>query len=251
MGKLETPTAGSRLAIVLTTVIVTAVVLAGGVALATVGFNSVGSAQIQSGSIQSVDIATGAVRTVDIANGTVNTADLKNDSVRGLDIRNGTVTAADIGNGQITSPKIADGAITSADLAAAAQPAGVNFADGNQDLVLTSSAQSVRGVVLDAPAAGHVIVTSSGYVRLETTLFDDVLCSITDGAIAIDHSHAIIVHDFNVDASLQAIPFSGTRTFAVPAGPTTFHLVCRNDSGDVTFHDSQITALYVPALYAP
>ncbi len=105
--RLQAPTRGSRLAIVLTTVIVTTVVLVGGVALATVGRNSVGSPQIKNGSIKSVDIANGTVRAVDIANGTVSTADLKNDSVRGVDIRDGTIASADIADGSVSVDDLA------------------------------------------------------------------------------------------------------------------------------------------------
>ena len=66
-----------------------------------------------------------------------------------------------------------------------------------------------------------------------------------------DSAHDIWVDDFLIPASDQFIPFSATRTFAVPAGSTTFHLVCVENAGAVTFQDSSITALYVPNLYAP
>ena len=128
---------------------------------------------------------------------------------------------------------------------------GVNFADGNQSLELTSTAQSVRAVELVAPAAGHVIVTASAQARFDTAGVDVASCSITDGAIAADLSHLIVVDDLGIPASLLGLPFSGTRTFAVPAGSTTFRLVCLETGGGVTFFDSQITALYVPNLYAP
>ncbi len=231
MGKLATHTAGSRLAIVLTTVIVTTVVLVGGVALATVGLNSVGSDEIINNSIRSQDIK----------DGTVTSTDLRNNDIRGSDIRDGTVTSADILNMTIKG----------ADLAPSAKPAGVNFAGGDQSLDLDGSVQSVRSVVLDAPAAGHVILTASGYVQLTSAAYDLVVCSITDGAIAIDESNLMLADDGGVVQSLETFPLSGTRTFAVSAGPTTFHLVCLEVDGDVAIFDSQITALYVPALYAP
>jgi hypothetical protein len=78
---------GSRVAVALVSVVVTALVFSGGVAVAlNVPDNSVNSAKIvdnsvrsidiQDGTLQSVDIATGGVRGVDIANGTVHGADL-------------------------------------------------------------------------------------------------------------------------------------------------------------------------------
>ena len=231
MGKLRTHTAGSRLAIVLTTVIVTTVVLAGGVALATVGLNSVGSAQIKNGSIKSADIGNGQVKTSDIANGTVNSADVRDNSIKGVDLRNGTVTAAD--------------------LAAATQPAGVNFAEGSDGVTLGTTDQSMRSVVLDAPAAGHVIVTANASVLLNSDGHDLVSCSITDGAIALDPFDYVSLDDFGAEAMKAYTPLSVTNTFAVPAGPPTFHLVCLKATGAVSVEQPSITALYVPELYAP
>ena len=129
--------------------------------------------------------------------------------------------------------------------------AGVSFADGNQSLELTSTTQSVRSVELVAPAAGHVIVTASAQARFDTAGVDVASCSITAGAIALDASHLIVVDDLGIPASLLGLPFSGTRTFAVPSGSTTFRLACLETGGGVTFYDSQITALYAPNVYAP
>lgn len=136
-------------------------------------------------------------------------------------------------------------------LAGLSPSAGVSFADGNQSLELTSTVQSVRAVELVAPATGYVVVTASAQARFDTSGLDVASCSITAGDIALDVSHLIVVDDLGVPASLLGLPFSGTRTFAVPAGSTTFRLVCLETGGGVTFYDSQITALYAPKLYAP
>lgn len=67
---------GSRLAVAITSVIVTTVVVAGGIAAATVPNDSVTSAKIVNGTIQSIDIKDGTIQGVDIANQTVDAADL-------------------------------------------------------------------------------------------------------------------------------------------------------------------------------
>lgn len=77
---------GSRPAVAITSVIVTAVVLMGGVALATVGDNSVTSAKIRNGAVKSVDIGNGQVKSADIATG----------GVRSVDIGDGTIQPKDV-----------------------------------------------------------------------------------------------------------------------------------------------------------
>lgn len=219
--RLQTGNAGSRLAIIITTAIITAVLLTGGIAVAaSVGVNSVGSAQIKDH----------AIRSIDIRNGQVSSADLKNNDIRSADIRNGSVSAAD--------------------LAAGAQPAGVAYADGDQAFSLDSSALTVREVTLVAPAAGQAIVTASGFFDLSSEAFDRVSCTITDGAVAVDSAHTFAADDEGIDIATQFIPFSSTRTFEIGnAGPVTFRLVCLEDTGVVVIGDSAVTALYVPANY--
>lgn len=67
---------GSRLAVAITSVIVTTVVIAGGIAAATVPNDSVTSAKIVNGTIQGIDIKDGTIGGVDIANQSVDAADL-------------------------------------------------------------------------------------------------------------------------------------------------------------------------------
>jgi hypothetical protein len=72
-------TTGSYAAVILTTAVVTAVLVGGGVAFAvvqTVPNNSVNSAKIIDGSVRSIDLHTGSVATEDIRNGTIGTVDL-------------------------------------------------------------------------------------------------------------------------------------------------------------------------------
>lgn len=134
--------------------------------------------------------------------------------------------------------------------AAIAAGTGVNFADGDQFLQLTDPPQFVRSVELVAPASGHVVVTASAYVAFGTPGFDRAVCSIISEGFNLDSAHFFAADDSGVLASTQTIPLSGTRTFSVPAGSTTFTLVCAK-AGGAWILDSQITALYIPNLYAP
>jgi len=67
---------GSKLAVAITSTIVTAVVIAGGVAFASVPNNSVGSGKIINNSIRSEDLRDGAVKSIDIRNGSVTPTDV-------------------------------------------------------------------------------------------------------------------------------------------------------------------------------
>lgn len=67
---------GSRLAVAITTAIITTVVVAGGIALASVPNNSVGSTKIINESIRSEDIRNGAVKSADIGDGAVTPVDV-------------------------------------------------------------------------------------------------------------------------------------------------------------------------------
>ncbi len=76
MTRSSTGVFGSRLAVAITSVIVTTVVVAGGIAVASVPNNSVNSAKIVNGTIQGIDIKNGTIQGIDIANGSVGVADL-------------------------------------------------------------------------------------------------------------------------------------------------------------------------------
>ncbi len=70
---------GSKLAVAVTTAIITTVVVAGGIALASVPNNSVNSGKI--------------------VNNTIRTEDIRNNTIKGIDIRDGNIGYADLGGG--------------------------------------------------------------------------------------------------------------------------------------------------------
>lgn len=112
---------GSRLAVAITAVIVTTVVIAGGVAAASVPNNSVTTAKI----------------------------------------RNNAVTTAKIKNGAVTTPKIKNGAVTMAKLAPGARVRAVTANGANQNIDGTGANQVVETATITAPVAGQLLITAS------------------------------------------------------------------------------------------
>ncbi len=109
----------SRLAVAITSVIVTTVVIAGGIAAASVANNSVNSAKIV------------------------------NNSVRSIDIRNNDVTSADIRNNGVQR----------GDLALNATRVRLRFAsEENQNLTGTNSNQIIETVTITAPSTGRLMI---------------------------------------------------------------------------------------------
>ena len=83
---------GSRLAIAITAVIMTTVLVAGGLAGALPGTKSV----------KNDDIGTGAVNSRTIKNNNIKSKDIRNNTIQSKDIRDGTITAADLAPGTDT-----------------------------------------------------------------------------------------------------------------------------------------------------
>jgi hypothetical protein len=93
--------ASSRVATAVGAVVITAVVVSGGLAVAQAGTeavanNSVNSAKIFDNSILSADIRNNTVASVDIANSTIAGVDIANDTVASADVLDGSVAAVDL-----------------------------------------------------------------------------------------------------------------------------------------------------------
>jgi hypothetical protein len=145
----------------------------------------------------------------------------------------GCVTAADVRDDSLRANDLKD------------EP-GADFADGNQFLVLTTTATIARSVTVTAPRIGVVVVNVSGYFGFANEAGTG-RCEITTGT-ALEFTHLIIAQ---VAASgIAYVPFAGTRAFEVPKGSTTFNCVCDKFSGNnVTIGDTSMTAIYVPTRY--
>lgn len=128
-------------------------------------------------------------------------------------------------------------------------PPGVDHAFGPQELNLGGAPEPVVSLTLNAPAPGFAIVTANGYTYLGTGGLDQVHCSITNGAVAIDTNREFWTDDHGHVGGDPYLPFSSTRVYPVVSGANTFRLVCDENNGAVAIRDSMITALWVPALY--
>lgn len=130
----------------------------------------------------------------------------------------------------------------------AALPFAVSAA-GDQLVSLNTDDAVIRTLDLDAPVAGTATVTASGYFAFEAFGEDIARCSITNGALVIDETQLIIA-----TAPLDATglfptvyqQFSSTVVYPVPAGTSTFNLVCEQLSGDVSVGDTILVAQFAP-----
>ncbi len=169
-------------------------------------------------------------------------------TVSGTLLAPGSVPAVAIANGAVTQSKLADGAVSAQQLAPSAQPAGAAYTASLTNTVFDPIPVGTTvglTLTLNAPAAGHVIVNTSYYVRFESAAVD-VDCRITQTA-TLEGLRFRIQGTNAGDA--DRTPVAGTRGFQVAAGPQTFNLVCRADSGTASIFDGVLTAIYVPQLY--
>ena len=117
----------------------------------------------------------------------------------------------------------------------------------------TSGADLVAvSLTLNAPQAGYVIVSTSGYFDFNGE--DGVArCSITEGSVTyLPFTNLIII-----EAAAYATgggpyaSFGATRGFSVSKGANSFQLLCDTSFSDGTIEigDPQLTAIYVPTAY--
>jgi len=124
-------------------------------------------------------------------------------------------------------------------------PLAVHAGSGQSEGV-TATDEVVRSVSLTAPVAGTVIVNSTANA-FESTVGDDVRCSITTGT-TIDFAFNQIWRSAGSASAGSVAQLAGTRGFDVTAGQTlTVNLVCDHagTSGSSTISDSALTAIFV------
>jgi hypothetical protein len=148
-----------------------------------------------------------------------------------------------LANNAVTGANIVDASITSVDIS---DNVRVAFTGGDDDSIILSTADTiVRSVIVNAPAAGKVIVNASGsFVFLTLAGPDSARCEITT-ATTINNDNSMRAGEMAGD-SMSFVPFSTTRGFNVPAGSTTFNLVCDLVVGSVEVIRSFMTATYSP-----
>jgi hypothetical protein len=120
---------------------------------------------------------------------------------------------------------------------------GVEFNEVPSIVTVTQTDSVMTSVVVTAPTAGFVVVNAS--VSIQATQFESFYCGISKTATQ-DVGSNIVMQTAGSAAASGGV--SMTRGFTVPAGNTTFNLLCRKaDSGAVVSAGSPaITAVYSP-----
>jgi hypothetical protein len=133
---------------------------------------------------------------------------------------------------------------TEVDAAMAAARSMAAYSGGDQQIALTTTDQVVRSVSITAPAAGKVIVNSSGYVWLASGADVIARCSLTTGTSLESVSYQFV--EIHSSGSASDV-VSGTRGYDVTAGQNlTVNLVCDEFSGQANVSDTWISAIFVP-----
>jgi hypothetical protein len=159
----------------------------------------------------------------------------------------GSITAIQLASGAVTGTHVLDGSLTLADISDAPR---LVSQEGTLVVMLPHSIDTtVAQVTVTAPAAGRVLVNTSGaFVLPNPTALEGIFCSLTTGAIVIAPISAQ-ANETVMNSAFNAIPFGGTRVFNVAASSTTtFRLLCRSQSsvgGPASVLSPVLTALFV------
>ena len=166
-------------------------------------------------------VAANSITAVHIAPAAVGASALAIDAVSGINVIDGSITTADI----LDAPR-------------------ADVIGPLADVVLTDTDKLIEQVTINAPTAGRVIASASGYFSFPNAGVVDIgRCSITTGTL-LDESSLILVGETDPGA-LNFVPFGGTRGFTIASGTHIFYLVCDKASGDVILSDSNLTAIFI------
>ena len=168
-----------------------------------------------------------------IAPGSITMVQLGPDSVGSTQVAANAIGSSEVANGTLTRDDLAD-------------PTTANFSGANHSNALGPAAV-FRTVFINAPAAGRLIVSASGYFDFNSAGLEDARCSINIGldAPAVDGDALIIATDSGNTAMIGFVPFAATRGFTVAAGTHLLRLICQLNSGVVDINDTQLTAIFV------
>jgi hypothetical protein len=152
-----------------------------------------------------------------------------------------SITNVQIANNAVTGTNVVDASITSADIGDAPRS---DFHVANDTIPLTATDAVIRTVSINAPVAGKILLTASGYFNLNSALaIDEARCSISTGTTHV-FANSTYVRE-RAAGAMDIVPFAITRGFAVSAGVNTFNLICDELSGDVGVERSALTAIFV------
>jgi len=157
---------------------------------------------------------------------------------------------ASLPENSVNSSTIQDESVTAADLA---DETGVAWSDVTSPILIPIVSGEISNISVNAPRAGYVIVTASGFVNWEVT-------ASTTGIIQL----AVSTTSGNIEAPVQVVgisgitkveyyrfPFSITRVFEVSAGTNTFYFNAFHQAvvGQAWVHNHSLVGLYVPTGY--
>lgn len=163
-------------------------------------------------------------------------------SITAIQLAVGAVGAGAVAADAIGGANVIDGSLTRADIADAPRIASIQGED--QVTVNAGTSKPVVELALVAPAAGRVIVNASGSFQFGSTAVSErARCTLTTGTATGVPFTAMAIE--SSAAQFFVVPFGGTRVFEVPAGSTTFRLVCDADAGNIVVNTAVLTALFV------
>lgn len=224
--------------------------------------NAVGTAEIADGSIQAADIATNAVAAAEIAAGAVGTSEVADNSLTAADLATNSVGTAEIATGAVGSIEIATGTILNVDINANAEiaatkisgDAGIEYSSGLNSESWASGAydtRSLASLTVSCPTGGYVMVTFSGYVRLDNV---GRLVSAGIGTSATTMTnYTYMGYLSGGTAGLLFLPFSFTHVFPVTAGNHTFWALGEGSNtytnGIFIMWYKSLTGVFIPKHY--
>ena len=186
-----------------------------------------------------------SVTATQLAPGAVGTTQLAPGAVGAIQLGPGSVGAAHLAANAVSGAAVADGSLSHLDFA---DPPRAGFSGGDQNVTLSGSPAVIRSLSIDAPSSGRIIVNTSGYFQFGSAGNDSGRCSLTTGSV-VDTNNLIFASDVGMNGSLAFLPLAGTRGFGVDApGTVTIRLVCDSGSGLVHLNDTQLTAIFIPAV---
>ena len=212
------------------------------------------SAYITDSTITTNDIAADTITAADIAAGAVGTSEIADSTITTNDIAADTITAADIATGAVTTTEILDGTITSADIAAEVGiPRNATGEFSGVSVPVGTTYGTMGSVAINAPAAGYVLVLTSGDIQLSSKAvgaYSSVIVGVSNNTTSPAASNYIRFY-LSADPLSGSfnIPFTAHGIFSVSAGSNTFYTLARNDgqtsSGSAGLWYGRITAIFI------
>jgi len=227
---------------------------AGGVTSAYITDSTITTNDIAADTITAADIAADTITAADIAAGAVGTSEIADSTITTNDIAADTITAADIATGAVTTTEILDGTITSADIAAEVGiPRNATGEFSGVSVPVGTTYGTMGSVAINAPAAGYVLVLTSGDIQLSSKAvgaYSSVIVGVSNNTTSPAASNYIRFY-LSADPLSGSfnIPFTAHGIFSVSAGSNTFYTLARNDgqtsSGSAGLWYGRITAIFI------